>query len=119
MQCSFAADRDGPEYDLARADDAPDPASLRPRNAPGPWESAFLGPTPERDDGTRSSTHRAWLRISDELPDDRAVHDAAIAFIGDISWNAASPLGSLGPAGSHADGERRSRDVVSPRGPGR
>ena len=97
MQCSFAADRDGREYDLARADDAPDPASLRTRNAPGPWESAFLGPTPEREDGTRSSTHRAWLRISDELPDDRAVHDAAIAFIGDISWNAASPWDLSGP----------------------
>ena len=52
MQCSFAADRDGREYDLARAGAAPDPASLRPRNAPGPWESAFLGPTPEREDGT-------------------------------------------------------------------
>ena len=28
----------------------------------GPWDTRWLGPTPERPDGTREATHRHWFR---------------------------------------------------------
>jgi acyl-CoA thioesterase II len=97
MLCSFAADRDGRVYDVTHAEEIPEPSALPKRSAIGPWEFAFVGPSPERADGTRESTHRAWMRMTDALPADAAVHDAVIAFFGDLSWNAASPWDLSGP----------------------
>jgi acyl-CoA thioesterase II len=91
MLCSFAADRDGRAYELASGKDVPDPSSLASRPGPGPWEFAFVGPTPERKDGTRDSTHRAWMRMTTTLPKDPRLHDSVLAFMGDLSWNGACP----------------------------
>jgi acyl-CoA thioesterase-2 len=97
MMCSFAGDRDGRAYDLRLDDDVPEPQTLPARTAPGPFEWAFVGPTPEREDGTRQSTHRAWIRITDRLPDDARVHESALCFISDLTWTAASPWRLAGP----------------------
>jgi acyl-CoA thioesterase-2 len=91
MLCSFAADRDGRTYELACGEDVPDPSSLASRPGPGPWEFAFVGPTPARNDGTRDSTHRAWMRMTTAVPEDPRVHDSVLAFMGDLSWNGACP----------------------------
>lgn len=97
MLCSFAGDRDGRTYDLRLDDDIPEPEALTPRTAPGPFEWAFVGPTDEREDGTRRSTHRAWIRITDRLPDDARVHESALCFMTDLTWTAASPWRLTGP----------------------
>jgi acyl-CoA thioesterase II len=90
-QCSFARDRDGPTYDLPPDDHVPEPEVLATRPGPGPFEFAFVGPTPERADGSRLSTHRAWVRIAGELPDDTRVHESALCFLSDLTWTAATP----------------------------
>jgi acyl-CoA thioesterase II len=95
--CSFAGDRDGRTYDLLCDDDVPEPEELARRPGLGPFEWAFLGPTPKREDGTRRSTHRAWIRITDALPSDRRIHESAICFISDLTWTAASPWKLEGP----------------------
>jgi acyl-CoA thioesterase-2 len=97
MLCSFARERDGRTYDLRLDDDVPEPEALAIRTAPGPFEWAFVGPTRERDDGTRQSTHRAWIRITDRLPDDARVHESALCFMSDLTWTAASPWTLAGP----------------------
>jgi acyl-CoA thioesterase-2 len=95
--CTFSADRPGREYDLARADELPGPEELERRSTPGPFEFAFVGPTPERPDGSREQTHRAWIRLSDPLGEDPRVHEAALAFISDLTWTAATPWRLEGP----------------------
>jgi acyl-CoA thioesterase-2 len=90
-QCSFAGVRDGRTYDLTCDDDVPEPEALSTKPGPGPFEFAFVGPTPEREDGSRLSTHRAWIRIADELPDDTRVHESALCFLSDLTWTAATP----------------------------
>jgi|SRR5271166_1941538 len=95
--CSFAADREGRTYDLRREEGLPEPEELARRPGPGPFEWAFVGPTPEREDGTRLSTHRAWIRITGELPDDPRVHESALCFMSDLTWTAASPWKLEGP----------------------
>jgi acyl-CoA thioesterase-2 len=91
MMCSFAGDREGRRYELPWPDDVPPPEALATTPGLGPFEFAFLGPTPEREDGTRRSTHRAWIRLTEPLPDDGALHESALAFISDITWTAATP----------------------------
>jgi acyl-CoA thioesterase-2 len=95
--CSFAAERDGRTYDLGRARDVPEPDELATKPGPGPFEWAFVGPTDEREDGTRGSTHRAWIRITGELADDTRVHESALCFMSDLTWTAASPWKLEGP----------------------
>ena len=91
MLCSFAGDRAGREYELACPQDVRGPSELATQHGPGPLELAFVGPTPPRDDGTRDSTHRAWMRIPCALPADPRVHECLLAFIGDVSYNGACP----------------------------
>ncbi len=97
MLCSFALDGDGRAYELARAQDVPDPSAVPTTPGPGPLEFAFVGPTPARQDGTRASTHRAWMRIAAARSDDPRLHDCLLAFMGDVSWNGASPWDLSGP----------------------
>jgi acyl-CoA thioesterase II len=97
MLCSFAGDRGVRTYDLRYDEDLPEPEALTTRPGPGPFEFAFVGPTPARDDGTRQSTHRAWIRITDELPDEERVHESALCFMSDLTWTAASPWKLAGP----------------------
>jgi acyl-CoA thioesterase-2 len=97
MLCSFGSDRDGRSYELRRGEDITDPEALTKRPGPGPFEFAFVGPTAERDDGTRRSTHRAWMRITERLPDECRVHEAALSFMSDLTWTAASPWQLAGP----------------------
>lgn len=89
--CSFAPDRPRPEYDISRPLELPAAAELEARRMAGPFELAFLGPTPERTNGTREHTHRAWVRIAEPLGDDLRLHEAALAFIGDLTWTGANP----------------------------
>lgn len=91
LLCSFAADGDGRDYELACSEDVPDPSSIEPTPGLGPWEFAFVGPTPAREDGTRDSTHRAWMRMTTALPEDLRLHDCVLAFLADLSWNGACP----------------------------
>jgi acyl-CoA thioesterase-2 len=95
--CSFAGDREGRTYDLLCDADVPAPEDLATRAGPGPFEWAFVGPTPQREDGTRRSTHRAWIRITDELPDDAPTHESALCFMSDLTWTASSPWRLEGP----------------------
>jgi acyl-CoA thioesterase-2 len=95
--CSFAGDRAGRTYDLRLDPDVPDPEDLETRPGPGPFEWAFVGPTPERGDGTRQSTHRAWIRITDELSDETPLHESALGFMSDLTWTAAQPWKLEGP----------------------
>jgi acyl-CoA thioesterase-2 len=97
MMCSFASDRDGHAYDLRREEDVPEPEALAVRPGPGPFEFAFVGPTPSREDGTRQSTHRAWIRIVDELPNDARLHESGLCFLSDLTWTAATPWNLDGP----------------------
>jgi acyl-CoA thioesterase-2 len=89
--CAFAPDRAGREYDVGRPEQLPAPSELTPSPTVGPFELAFVGPTPERPDGTREQTHRAWVRITDALGEDPRAHEAALAFMGDLTWTAATP----------------------------
>lgn len=97
MLCSFAADAEGRAYELAPAGDVPDPSSLSPVAVPAPVQFALVGPTPEREDGTRQSTHRAWMRMTTTLPEDPHVHECVLALMGDMSWNGACPWDLSGP----------------------
>jgi acyl-CoA thioesterase-2 len=92
MMCSFTADTDGYEYELAIDRDVPAPDDLPVSVGPGPWAAAHLGPTPPAPDGTRTSTHRAWSRIPVALPDDPHLHAALIAFVTDITGTGGRPL---------------------------
>lgn len=95
--CTFAADRPGREYDVARAEDIPGPSELDVSSTVGAFEFAFIGATPEREDGTREHTHRAWVRVTEPLGGDPRTHEAALAFIGDLTWTAATPWKLDGP----------------------
>jgi acyl-CoA thioesterase II len=92
MMYSFTADTDGYEYELPMAPRIPPPEELATEIGPGPWEAAWLGPTPPAADGTRLSTHRAWSRIPVALPDDPHLHAALIAFVTDITGTGGRPL---------------------------
>ncbi len=91
MTCSFTLDVEGYEYEL-RGDDVPDPDELEITPGPGPWIAARLGPTPSDPDGTRRSTHRAWIRINGTLPDDPHLHAALVTFATDWTETGGRPL---------------------------
>ena len=99
MMCSFTVDTDGYEYELAHMPDVPGPDELEISMGPGPWMMGHVGPTPPGPDGTRTSTHRVWLRIAGSLPDDPHLHAALIGFATDITGTGARPL--------HLDGDIR------------
>ena len=56
-----------------------------------------MGPTAERADGTRESTHRMWFRIPADLPDDEHLHTALLGFASDWTGVGGRPL--------HLDGD--------------
>lgn len=92
MSYSFTTDTTGYEYDLPIAREVPDPNGLPFETGPGPWIAAYLGPTPAGADGTRSSTHRAWVRVAARLPDDPWIHAAFVAFATDWTGTGGRPL---------------------------
>lgn len=99
MACSFTTDTEGYEYELPLDLEVPSPEGLARTVGPGPWEEAGLGPAPAEPDGTRRSTHRAWVRTAARLPDDPHLHDAFIAFVTDMTGTGGRPL--------HLDGDVR------------
>lgn len=99
MSYSFTADTEGYEYELPMPADVPAPDGLPTEIGPGPWEGAWLGPTPPEPDGTMRSTHRAWARIGSQLPDDPHLHAALMAFATDTTGTGGRPL--------HLDGDVR------------
>lgn len=92
MSCSFTTDVTGYEYELPMDDSVPDPDELEVTAGPGPWIAARLGPTPPEKDGIRRSTHRAWIRIDGELPDERHLHAALVTFATDWTETGGRPL---------------------------
>ncbi|MGH8983283.1 MAG: acyl-CoA thioesterase [Acidimicrobiia bacterium] len=100
--CSFHADEDGDEYQLAMAD-VPGADGLEPDPYhDGPFDVRDVGPTPRRADGTYESTRRMWVRCAPGLPDAAAVHTAVAAYLSDMTGTAFRPL-SLGDWGTHTD----------------
>lgn len=97
MACSFTADTEGYEYELPMTADVPDAVELDVVPGPPPWHAAYLGPTDREVDGTRRSTHRAWIRVADQLPDDPHLHAALVAFATDWTGTGGRPL--------HLDGD--------------
>jgi acyl-CoA thioesterase II len=92
MTCSFAADRDGYEYELPFDPGILGPEDLATSQGPGPWVAAELGPTPAEADGTRRSTHRMWFRIPGRLPEDPHLHAALVGFATDWTGTGGRPL---------------------------
>ena len=93
MTCSFTADTDGYVYDVPGPPvPGPDDLEVLPDSGPGPWIAAFLGPTPQRADGTYESTHRMWFKIPTELPDDPHLHTALLGFATDWTGIGGRPL---------------------------
>ena len=92
MMCSFTADTDGYEYELAHSAEA----SRRPRSSrtvgPGPWRMPRSGPTPPAADGTRRRRIVPGSRVRRRLPDDPHLHAALIAFATDITGTGGRPL---------------------------
>ena len=97
LASSFTEDTDGYVYDLPIQTAVAEPETLPIESGPGPWVAAFLGPTPERSDGTRESTHRIWFRIPARLPDDTSLHAALLGFASD--WT------GIGGRPRHLDGD--------------
>jgi acyl-CoA thioesterase-2 len=92
MMCSFTADTEGYEYELALGRDAPPPDDLPRATGPAPWLAAEVGPTPPAPDGTRQSTHRHWFRMPGTLGNDPNVHAALIAYATDWTGIGGRPL---------------------------
>jgi acyl-CoA thioesterase-2 len=92
MASSFTADSEGYEYEISMDQGIPGPGELDVTPGPGPWITARVGPSPEEADGTRRSTHRAWIRVDGKLPDDPHVHAAFIAFATDWTETGGRPL---------------------------
>jgi acyl-CoA thioesterase-2 len=92
MTCSFTTDTDGYVYDLPGDREIAPPDELEVEPGPGPWEAAYLGPTPPAADGTRESTHRMWFRVPATLPDDEHLHCALLGFATDWTGIGGRPL---------------------------
>jgi acyl-CoA thioesterase-2 len=92
MTYSFTRDTEGYEYELAHMPQVPPPDALDVALGAGPWLMGEVGPTAPGPDGTRSSTHRAWLRIARPLSDDATLHAALLAFATDITGTGGRPL---------------------------
>lgn len=92
MACSFTADTEGYEYELGMDPTVPAPDTLAVEPGPPPWIAAYLGPTELRADGTRASTHRAWIKVDADLPDDAALHAALVGFATDWTGTGGRPL---------------------------
>ena len=106
MSCSFTTDTDGYVYDLSGIPDGvadpdelpePEPEPDRVELGPGPWDERWLGPSPERPDGTREATHRHWFRVARTLDDDPHLHTALLAYATDWTGIGGRPL--------HLDGD--------------
>ena len=99
MTHSFTRDTDGYIYDVAPATPIGAPTDQPTQIERGPWETANLGPTPRRPDGTYASTHRLWARVASPLPDDLNIHAAFLGFLSDMTLTGGRPL--------HLDGDIR------------
>jgi acyl-CoA thioesterase II len=100
---SFHQDEEGDEYQLPMSSGIPAPEALPiAEDAPPPFEVRWLGPTPQRDDGTYESTRRSWERTTEPLPDEWALHLAVAAFLSDMTGTSFRPY-SLGEWGGHTD----------------
>jgi acyl-CoA thioesterase-2 len=93
MVCSFTADTDGYEYELAVLEEVPGPDTLPEPDWPdGPWLTRLAGPSDPLPDGTRRSTHRQWMRLPDPLPDDAMLHATVAAVMSDMTGAGGRPL---------------------------
>lgn len=91
MTYSLAADSDGYEYEARATESIPAPEQLAVKDGPAPWLIADVGPTPPDRDGTRRSTHRAWLRWPHPV-DDPALQLALVTMFSDVTGVGGRPL---------------------------
>jgi acyl-CoA thioesterase II len=94
---SFHGGDEGDEYQLTMPPDVPSPDEIEPEvrdvEDDEPWfDVRNVGPTPILDDGTYASTKRAWMRCTERLPDDPAVHATLGAHLSDMTWTSFRPL---------------------------
>ncbi len=85
LECSFQrAERSEDVQTIAMPAGIPDPESLEQTSWSEVFHRASL-PKGVLDDSDRAGTGRtaAWLRVSEELPDDALVHAAALAYLSD------------------------------------
>lgn len=101
MTCSFHADEEGDDYQIAMPA-VPGPDSVAREDVPIPFDVRELGSTPRRPDGSYLATRRVWFRTQGDLPDDPALHAAVVAYLSDMTGAAFRPL-SLGTWGGHTD----------------
>jgi acyl-CoA thioesterase-2 len=86
MSCSFHKSEEGAEYQLPPSDvPPPEAGSAHPHGGfSQSLEVRELGPSEPDDRGIYASTRRLWVRVSERMPDDPALHQCAIAFISDL-----------------------------------
>ena len=88
LSASFQTPEAGPEYQLPRATNVPDPDSL-PRSKwgrrhGGPIDIREFEPPPLSPEDSQTSTRRMWLRTLGDLPDDATIHACVLAYASDM-----------------------------------
>ncbi len=92
LSASFHVAESGADYQQPMAADVPSP-----EEAPEDWgfippdardvvpmEIKDLGPAPVDERGFFPATRRVWMRLRDEVPDDRGLHEALLVFLSDM-----------------------------------
>lgn len=92
--CSFMADADGGyEYEVPPVEVPPAPDTVEGwSDGPRPFDNRWLGPTPQRDDGTYALSHRAWIKVAAPFDGDLALHTGLLAYMTDFTGPGARPL---------------------------
>jgi acyl-CoA thioesterase-2 len=92
MTCSLTADGEGYVYDVPPPVTFPGVDDGSPEPGPGPWEAVRFGPSRAAGADTWESTHRMWLRIPVDVPDDPHLHTALLGFASDWTGVGGRPL---------------------------
>ncbi|MEZ5167104.1 MAG: thioesterase family protein [Acidimicrobiales bacterium] len=96
LTASFTAPDRASDFEYGRALDpgVPRPAAgeVEIERGRGPWDVAWLGPTPADASGFRASSERRWVRFGRPLPDDAGLHVALLAYATDMTGSGARPL---------------------------
>ena len=102
LQASFHAGEEGPDWHGADSFDFPEPESLEPEPTSlfnmDPMDLRPVNGPTQRGEGFRlPRVHPFWVRPRVELPDDRMLHAAVVAFISDymVVGNAQVPNANL------------------------
>ena len=104
LSASFQKPEDGPEFQLPRATDVPEPDEVRrmetfARRHGAPVDTREFAPPPLDPEARRTSTRRMWIRTDGPMPDDPDLHACVIAYASD-----------MGPVGASREGARHGGD---------